>query len=101
MTIICFSSLLKQGKNVGANVCLMIHMLGWGHHGCHVPLGISNLMLKGLILYCVENVFKALICEVQVKNLTPIFYNFIKFIRPNYSKNMICTFFSPIPILNI
>ncbi len=49
--------MLKEGKNVRANVCLMTHMLGWGHHGCHVPLGTSNLMLKGLILYCVENVF--------------------------------------------
>jgi hypothetical protein len=55
-------------------------MLGWGHHGCHVALGTSNLMLKGLILYCVENVFKALIFEVQVKNLTHISYNFIKII---------------------
>jgi len=75
-----FSSLLKQGKNDGANACLMIHMLGWEHHGCHVPLGTSNLMLKGLILYCVENVCKALICEDQAKNLTHIFYNFIKLI---------------------
>lgn len=75
-----FSSLLKQGKNVGANVCLMIHMLGWGHHGCHLPLGTINLMLKGLILYRVENVCKGLICEVQVKNLTHIFHNFIKLV---------------------
>jgi hypothetical protein len=58
----------------------MIHMLGWGHHGCHVPLGTSNLMLKGLILYCVENVFKASICEVQVKNLTHVSYNSIQLI---------------------